>query len=101
MEDYWTRNNLQKPQSYIVCAAIKKGDRVICGARHFDHIMRQQINASEGSGFWKVGTEQGFINQFGEFLDREEAWFVAQSSNQIKRECYDGQDSTLYSENLY
>lgn len=83
----------------IVCAAIKKGDRIITGARHYDKIMRQQIIASEGIDFWKVGTEQGFIDQFGGFLNREEAWIVAENQNQIRKQV--STPGILYSENCW
>jgi hypothetical protein len=99
VEDYWQKNNLKKPSPWIVCAAIKKGERIICGPRHYDSIMRQQIQASEGREFW-LGAEQGFVNQFGEFLSREEAWFISHQNGQYKRnyQCHQGR---LFSEDLY
>lgn len=83
----------------IVCAAIKKGDRIITGARHYDKIMRQQIIASEGIDFWKAGTEQGFIDQFGDFLNRNDAWIVAENQKQIRKQV--STPGTLFSENIY
>lgn len=84
----------------VVCAAVKKEDRIITGARHFDNIMRNQIKAAEGLDFWKSGdVEQGFIDQFGDFMDRKVAWGVALEQNQIAREV--SVPGTLYSENLY
>lgn len=47
--------------------------------------------------------EQGFIDQWGIFLNRQEAWKVAKAAGQILYRC-GGDDSdggTLYSENLY
>lgn len=92
---------MEKSPQRIVCAANrhKESGRIITGARHFDKIMRAQIDASEGSQFWK-GSEQGFINQFGEFLTREEAHAIAKENGQIIRRC-GGDEKTLYSENLY
>lgn len=86
---------------WIVCAAIKHKEtgRIITGARHFDTIMRDQIDASEGIASWR-GSPQGFIDQLGNFLDREEAWIVAIEQDQIRR-CCGGDDGTLFSENLY
>lgn len=83
----------------IVCAAIQKEGRIITGARHYDKIMHQQIAASEGKDFWKAKAEQGFIDQFGDFIDRREAWKIAEKQNQIKRKV--SSPGILYSENLY
>ena len=83
----------------IVCTAIRKNGRVICGARHYDKVMRDQIERSEGIDYWKVGVRQGFIDQFGDFLDRSEAWVVAKEQGQIVSEV--SAPGYLYSENLY
>lgn len=82
----------------IVCAAMRKEDRIITGTRHFDKIMRAQMKASEGIPWWK-DCHQGFIDQFGDFLTREEAWTIAINQNQIHRDV--SCPGTLYSENLY
>jgi hypothetical protein len=83
----------------VVCAALRQGYRIICGPRHFDPVMRQQILASEGTGFWR-GSEQGFVNTWGEFLTREEALIVALVNEQRVKRC-GGDDDKLFSENLY
>lgn len=44
--------------------------------------------------------EQGFIDQRGAFLTREEAHKVATGAGQIIRRC-GGDDGRLFSENLY
>jgi len=85
----------------VVCAAIRSasGD-LICAPRHFDETMRQQIRLSVRlEGDWKTA-EQGFVDQYGEFLSREEAYIVALSEGQIVRRC-GGDKGKLYSENLY
>ena len=83
----------------VVCAAIRKEGRIICGARHYDSIMIGQISSSEGSGYWR-SSEQGFIDQMGNFLTRTEAHDIAIKNGQIRRRC--GNDKTeLFSENLY
>jgi hypothetical protein len=48
---------------------------------------------------WR-GAEQGFIDQYGRFLTREEAYVIAEKAGQIK---YGPEHSrgTLYSEDLY
>jgi len=84
----------------IVCAAIKQmvTGRIITGARHFDKIMRAQIKAADGMKNWRSAA-QGFIDQFGDFLNREEAWKIAEDQGQIRRQV--STPGTLFSENLY
>jgi hypothetical protein len=82
----------------IVCAAMLKNGRIITSARHYDKIMRAQMEASEGLDWWK-GCKQGFIDQFGDFLDRKDAWNIAIEQNQIRQEV--SSPGTLFSENLY
>lgn len=92
---------VERPPQRVVCAANRNllNGRIICGARHYDNIMHDQINASEGREGW-LGSEQGFIDQFGTFLTREEAHAIATNNGQIRRRC--GGDATkLFSENLY
>ena len=84
----------------VVCAANRHPDthEMLLGTRHFDHLMR-----NAGAGRAKSFTEQGFIDQHGEFMTRTEAWQVAEAAGQIIRRC-DGDTTnggTLYSENLY
>ena len=85
---------------WIVCAANKHPTtgRIVCGARHYDTLMRAQIYAAEGSDVWK-GCEQGFIDQRGRFWTREEAWGIAETNKQIRKRV--GVEGTLFSENLY
>lgn len=87
----------------VVCAAIRVMSRglVITGSRHFDTIMRGQMSASDPEEriIWGLA-EQGFIDQRGEFLTREEAHQVATAAGQIIRRC-GGDEGRLYSENLY
>jgi hypothetical protein len=91
---------------YIVCAAIKSGGDIIAGPRHYDSIMHHQIRLStkhlipeDARKAW-VAAEQGFIDQFGKFYTRQEAWDVAESNGQIKYNLAI-QDGVLYSEHLY
>lgn len=83
----------------VVCAANRVGDRIVTGARHYDKVMHAQIARSEGAAFWRHA-EQGFIDQFGDFLTREEAWVVAEAQGQIRHRC-GGDGKKLFSENLY
>lgn len=74
---------------------------IIAGARHFDVIMRMQMLSmdEEERLEWKK-SEQGFIDQFGNFLTRQEAWVIANERGQIFRRC-GGDEGKLFSENLY
>lgn len=82
----------------VVCAAIKNTDGdIICGPRHFDIIMRLQIMNSKKD--WII-PEQGFVDQFGKFLNRKEAYIVAKSAEQIIRPT-GGDEGKLFSENIY
>jgi hypothetical protein len=59
--------------------------------------MRSQKLESETYHGW----DQGFVDQFGQFLTRKEAWIVAEEQDQIRRLCYANQKGYLFSENLY
>lgn len=83
----------------IVCAAVQlAGGLIIPSARHLDMTMRLVI-ASIGAKTMQ-GSVQGFIDQHGNFLTRQEAWMVAWENNQVRRRV-PGDEGTLYSENLY
>lgn len=89
----------------VVCAAMQNsaGD-IVTGARHYDGIMQQHIERlreTHGHDVWsKSDIEQGFIDQNGWFLTREEAHKVATDAGQIIRRC-GGDEKRLFSENLY
>jgi hypothetical protein len=63
----------------VVCAACKYGALILCGARHFDKVMHSQLDALNKEQRPKAGSawKQGFIDQFGVFMDRKEAMQVA------------------------
>lgn len=88
----------------IVCAAIRNSHgQMVLGPRHYDRVMARSL--LEGTYDWKDGeeVEQGFIDQWGNFHSRIEAWKIAEAAGQILYRC--GGDTadggTLYSENLY
>lgn len=82
----------------VVCAAIRDlSGRIVCGARHFDVVMVRAIG--EMMSFVEPW-EQGFIDQRGDFMTREEAHKVATEAGQIIRRC-GGDEGRLFSENLY
>ncbi len=88
-------------QRRVVCAAIQNNlGHIICSARHFDRLMHRQIDMNHcANELWKVA-DQGFIDQFGVFMTREDALVVALAANQRIRRC-GGDEKRLYSENLY
>jgi len=107
MSDYWSDNNIVKPPQRIVCAAIrnKRTGNVIIGIRHFDNFMREQIEMRDrqynDKGDWR-NAEQGFCDQFGQFLGRDDAYIIAKENGQIIREDGgNGDGTTLFSEMLY
>ena len=88
---------------HVVCAAVRhlSTNEIIISPRHFDTIFHNTLNLvhpdyQEG---WK-NAEQGFIDNFGNFLTRQEAWIIAKKANQIKYRC-GGDGIKLFSENLY
>lgn len=93
----------------IVCAANRYRDddlsvnRVILGVRHLDAFMHESLESTDFHQWERGEIEEGFIDQRGNFYDRNQAWFVAELEHQIKRRV--GGDNvkggTLYSENLY
>jgi len=99
--------------SRIVCAAIRNPDgRIVCGPRHFDHTMWRQIfnvvdlgepgfepPLTDDAKTWRRA-EEGFIDQHGVFMNREEAWTIALQNRQVIRE-HDWQYGHLHSEHLY
>ena len=98
--------NVPELTPWVVSAANrhKKTRFIVTGARHFDNIMRSQIKAYFKSlnepENWGSAWEQGFIDQFGNFLTRKEAMVIAKENGQIRR---DGERVRLelFSENLY
>jgi len=88
----------------VVCAAVREpGSHLIfCGPRHFDATMHKQIQAAGMVGK-SITFDQGFIDQHGVYMDREEAMNVALKARQFIdfREGCGGDFRTLYSEGLY
>lgn len=85
-----------RTQRRVVCAAIRKGSVLICGPRHFDFTMHEQIARA---GVNMRDAEQGFIDQWGRFMDRAEALEVAKAANQILIKT--PPEDRLFSEDLY
>ena len=69
------------------------------GPRHYGPTMHRQIMTKPDPDAWEnCDVEQGFIDQNGEFLSREEAYVVAVAAGQTREFSVPGR---LYSENLY
>lgn len=94
----------QKRQK-VVCAAIQlKDGLVVTGARHFCPTMVAQLerikNLDDPIGF-AATSEQGFIDQWGNFLTRQQAYVIAERQDQFKGEGAPHTKGCLYSEDLY
>lgn len=91
----------------VVCAAIRAADGdLLLGVRHYSYDMRNQIQARiDGGKFQRRHDEdQGFVDQHGTWLSREEAYQVALSAGQLRYPdaCGKGLGGPkLYSEGLY
>lgn len=98
---------MSKPRR-VVCAAIRAADgSVLLGIRHYSQDMHDQISLRlDGSKFKNRHDEdQGFVDRYGVFMSREEAYQVAEAAGQIvyPEACGEGPNGTrkLYSEGLY
>jgi hypothetical protein len=95
-------NNIPVFKQRVVCAAARHpSGHIICSPRHYDHIFHQQVGMlpEEHQREWR-SVEQGFVDQRGTFLTREEALAIAITQDQIIRD-QDLAIKKLYSENLY
>jgi hypothetical protein len=99
--------NTERAPRRVVCAAIRAADGdVLLGIRHYSPDMHKQIAARhDGSKFkHRHDEDQGFVDQFGDYLTREEAYKIAETNGQIYRPEGNGQGLNgmkLYSEGLY
>ena len=88
----------------VVCAACRssKSGAIVLGPRHMDAVMRVHVHLTPNHDFHDFD-EQGFIDQWGIYMNRQEAWKVAEAANQILYRCGgdEAKGGTLYSENLY
>jgi hypothetical protein len=98
----------------IVCAAMRMKDGVVVpGVRHFSPEMRIVLHRMYGDKYHLKVEEQGFVDQFGAFHSREDAWKIARLNGQIIRPTgWEGnaawqaperldENGMLFSENLY
>lgn len=80
----------------VVCAANRYGDLIVLGVRHHCPIMNKTLDLL---GIEEPSVEQGFVDQWGNYMDRVEALEVIKANGRwIRDEEYLDE---LYSENLY
>lgn len=87
-------------EQVVVCAACRLGTTIVLGVRHFDMFMCAQLQHLEGD-WTNDNTEQGFINQYGEFLTRQDALLIVQTNKQVFNSKRNGSKTKLFSEGLY
>jgi hypothetical protein len=94
----------------VVCSACKLvnwetgEEALLIGPRHFDSVMREQWNRLNSTAkLWVEPEEygQGFIDQWGVYMDRREAWDVAMKAGQVIFTAGGCEGPRLFSENLY
>lgn len=98
-----TEQGVFKKRQRVVSAACRnRAGQIICSPRHWDATMHSVAQSSSNPASWYDDDwdEQGFVDQWGTFLTREEARVIAIFNNQIVRRC-GGDSHRLYSENLY
>lgn len=86
---------------WVVCAAIKFGDLVFIGTRHYSETMLFNMRGYDPIELRsEFGEVQGFIDQNGVFMDRKEAAIVATESGQLDH-YGEVKPEILFSEDLY
>lgn len=87
----------------VVCAAIRAEDGcILLGIRHYGHDMHVALKyrTDHEKFYHRYGADQGFVDQYGVYMTRSEAYNVAKAAGQIVDEsaCVAGR---LFSEALY
>lgn len=91
---------VQRGVRRVVCAAVLYEDgTLLVGPRHYDSTMLAQYKRY-GIGMTEDQAVQGFVDQWGAFMTREEAHKMASEQGQIRHRC-GGDNGRLFSENLY
>ena len=93
-----TRTLQDRTTRRVVCAALRFRNTLVVGPRHFDGVMHAQIERLGGA--WGKADE-GFIDQWGKFMDRKEAFEIATAANQIRWKSGNPNSTELFSEDLY
>ncbi len=98
---------MDRTQRRVVCAAIRAADgELLLGIRHYSNDMHRQIEQRvDGSKFkTRHDEDQGFVDQWGQWMSREEAYHVAKATDRIAfpEACGEGLEGPrLYTEGLY
>lgn len=93
---------VDRTQRRVVCAAIKAKNQIVTSARHFDLLMHDQLRRLPVEQRERLKhAEQGFIDQWGKFMSREESFEVATAAGQIRQKSGGADSKELYSEDLY
>ena len=87
---------------WVVCAVVCRGDIMLVGPRHYSPCMHQQIdNMSDAANLeWVYNMpreKQGFIDQWCNYMSREEAKVIAEANGQVS----DVAGDIIFSEDLY
>lgn len=87
----------------IICAAVKYGEKVWLGHRHFQALqaMKDELSYTMNRKQMQkkgVGNEQGFVTSLNRYVDRIDGYQIALASNQVRPETG---KVLLYSEDLY
>lgn len=86
-------SSAMRSPSGIIIACVRHGDELFYNA--VDNM--KLCDEDKDFNYW----EQGFVDQYREFLTREEAWVIAEENGQIKHKLGCDDAKRLYSENLY
>jgi len=90
---------MKKDELIVSAAMLMQDNTIVMGVRHFSPDMRIILKRMYGDKYHLQVAEQGFITNMGRFLNRQDAWKLAEQTNQIKYQVSVSGD--LYSENLY
>jgi hypothetical protein len=91
----------------VVCAAIRAADgSLLLGIRHYSADMHAQLAQRKDADkfYHREGQDQGFVDQWGVYMTREQAYWVAAEQGQIidRHACWNGPDEPrLFSEGIY
>lgn len=85
----------------VVCAACRYGDLILMSPRHWDIPMYALLAHIKVGNKIPLKSEQGFVDNWGNFMTREEAYVVAEARGQIKYPEHGTGNGVLFSEMLY
>lgn len=73
-------------ETYIICSGVKYKNHVIAGRRHSDAFstLETLLDKEVYNSIKREDIVCGFIDNWGDFHTREEAWIIADKANQIK-----------------